>query len=201
MGREWMMVAATAALIAVSVIASRPAMAGGCQDSGAQSIAFESLEHYQNGPYRSGTILMANSANDWNAATEKLAIEEALSLYPVDIPNVKWGEQSVIMVAMGECPSLGYDIIIENVWKETDRIVVGVRYVHPGEGSQLSAMSSPYHMICIDAVGIDKIEICETNATAARIERRLSPPGNFNNPENSARTTTTWSDLKSRIAS
>jgi len=198
MGTEWMAAAVATALMMGSIVSAGTAQAAGCQATDAQELAFTTLEHYPVGPYMAGASILVQSAAEWNEQFDEMAAAGKLSLYPVDAPSVDWGNEYVIVVAMGECPTLGYDIEIEHVWQENDGLVIGVRSVHPN-GSQQAALTSPYHMITIKATDVTKLEICDSGAPKPRIPVRLSRPDN-GSPNESARIAVTWSSVKSQVA-
>ena len=191
-----MMAAAGAALMIGSMVV--PAVqAAGCNSYEAKELKFRTIEHFATGPFQAGASMLVQSVDEWNERFEEMAAAGELSLYPVDAPKVTWGEEYVIVVAMGECPTRGYDIEIEGIWQEEDRIVIGVRQVHPS-GAQQATLTSPYHIVSIDAVDVSKIEICDSTAPVPHIPVVLSPPGE-DRPSDSARITVTWSGLKSRV--
>ncbi|HEX7879231.1 MAG TPA: protease complex subunit PrcB family protein [Candidatus Eisenbacteria bacterium] len=196
---EWQAAAVATALMMGSIISTGTAQASGCQDTNAQELSFQTLEHYAVGPYMAGASILVQSAAEWNEQFDEMAADGKLSMYPVDAPSVDWGNEYVIVVAMGECPSLGYDIEIEHVWQESDGLVIGVRSVHPNGATQ-AALTSPYHMISIKATDVTKISLCDSGAPKPRIPVRLALPGDDRANE-SARITVTWSSLKSHVAS
>jgi hypothetical protein len=196
---KWMAAAAMTALMMGSIASPGTARADACHDSDAMELGFKTLEHYPVGPYMAGASLLVQSSTEWSERFDEMAAAGALSLYPVDAPSVDWGNEYVIVVAMGECPTTGYDVEIEHVWQENDRLVIGVRSVHP-VGPQQAALTSPYHMISIKATDVTKIEICESGGPKTRIPVRLAPPSD-DRGNDSARIAVTWSGLKSRVAS
>ena len=179
-----------------SIVSPGAAQASKCQDTDAMELSFRTIEHYAVGPYMAGASLLVQSADEWNQRFDEMAAEGVLSLYPVDAPSVDWGNEYVIVVALGECPTLGYDIEIEHVWQEEDGLVIGVRSVHP-VGAQQAALTSPYHMISIKATDVTKIEVCDSGGPKTRIPVQLSPGDGRANE--SARIAVTWSSLKSVV--
>jgi hypothetical protein len=190
----WTAAAAGAALMMGSIVSPGAAGASKCHDTGAMELAFTTIEHYATGPYMAGASILVQSADEWNQRFDEMAAEGALSMYPVDAPAIDWGNEYVIVVAMGECPTLGYDIEIEHVWQEADGLVIGVRSVHP-TGAQPAALTSPYHMISIKATDVTKLTVCDSGGPKTRIPVRFS--SGDGRADDSARIAVTWSSLKS----
>ncbi len=77
----------------------------------------------------------------WEGAWNRLWVNYSES--PA-LPFVDFDEHMVILVAMGERPSIGYSIKIEGAYRDGDNIVVRVVSTTPGRGCMVgAALTSP----------------------------------------------------------
>jgi hypothetical protein len=159
-----------------------------------KALAYANVERSVVGPYAAGTVTLVKSATDWNQTMELLLAGGSLAEYPIDAPHVDWKKQAIVLVALGQCPTYGYDVEITGVTRMGRKAMISVRYTAPEGGLQIQAVTSPYHMVSFDRTGISEVEICYSGPSLG-----LQVMANGNDDDlTPAFTRISWSELKSR---
>jgi hypothetical protein len=191
-GRSEVARLASAAAMAVMMMgASEEAMAQ-CHSNAAHEMEYTTVERALVGPYAESETRYIASVAEWSVAAAEMAAGG-----PIETPhNVNWRKQAVLLVALGECPTYGYDIEVLGIWRVGNKATVEVRYSTPEGGLQIQAMTSPYHMVRFDKAGLSEIEICYTGAYTGTVTIQTGASDD-NDPVESRMS---WSDLKTRFA-
>ena len=159
------------------------------------ALAYTSVERSQVGPYALGTVTLVKSASDWNKTMELLLEGGSLAQYPIDAPQVDWKEQAAVLVALGECPTYGYDVEITGVTLVGGTAMISVSYKVPEGGLEIQAVTSPYHVVSFDRTGISDVEVCYSGPSLGLQVMAYDEDDNDTTP---AVTRISWSELKSR---
>lgn len=66
-------------------------------------------------------------------------------------PDVAFGDRMVIAVSVGDRPTAGYSVTIEDIRENDDFITVDVEIVTPGRGCNVAqVVTQPHHMVVLD---------------------------------------------------
>jgi hypothetical protein len=183
-------------LVIAAVTAPHSVSAQSCTGLRGRSVPFTTVERSVQGPYSQSALLFARDETEWGTGINDLAAAGGLASFPVDAPQVDWKREAVVLVAMGECPTYGYDIRIDAISQEGRKAVISVSYATPTGDLQIQSITSPFHLVCFDKTGISEVEICYSGASLG-----LSQPAVLTtavDSDNSASTHVSWSDLKTR---
>jgi len=120
-----------------------------CRSSGSKASAddngsFRTLLHGYQSSLKAGTIRVARNANEWN----ELWNEHSATMLPRPAPpSVDWEKEMVVCVALGERPTEGYAIKIDNVERDGERLIVEAHEVKPAPDAIVpQVITHPYVM-------------------------------------------------------
>jgi hypothetical protein len=153
---KWMGMAAMGA-VAVVVAAQANALPGG--DVVSKRLNARTLEKSLNGEFLAPLAMIANNRNQWNRLMAELEAQGALRVLPArnaqeleQSYGVQWGKESVILVSLGELPTLSTDLEVVEVRRAIGKhlqVRVAVRVTDTPQ----QAVSAPYHLLVVEKGG------------------------------------------------
>ncbi|MFN0243075.1 MAG: protease complex subunit PrcB family protein [Planctomycetota bacterium] len=119
-----------------------------CKSSGSSredSHGFRSLLRGYGSGVRESGIRVARSQEEW---TKLWAEHSAHTLPRPQAPDIDWKNEMVVCVLLGERPSGGFSIQVEEVDDQSKPWIVYARERVPAEGALVPMMmTAPYHMV------------------------------------------------------
>jgi len=110
-------------------------------------IAVRTLERGQYSGLKEPMVLLVTDPGEWEAVWRR---HTAVMARPRPAPAVDFGQEAVVVVALGERRSGGYSIAVTGVRLKGDQLVVRVRRQSPPPGAVTTmAFTQPYHMVAI----------------------------------------------------
>ena len=129
------------------------------QASESYDLEFEVIDSGDLSGYCEEEYLVIKTEVEWTSVWEKhtvLCMHLCTGRPPC--PNVDFSEKTVICVFMGERPTLGYDISIESIWVEEERVHVDVvKRSPPKEYSGGQALTYPFMLVSLEKADFEVV--------------------------------------------
>lgn len=153
---------AVAAMALVTLLISGPAWANGNKDSrvewaSARQLMCSTVVNGLRTPYDHPTLIVAQSACQWQAAMAILAASGALDAGPeAEPPSVNWATQTAVVVAMGKVP-YGYSLSVLGARQDSGVLLLGVHVEYQSTENNLEDVS-PAAVLLVDGHGMNTIQ-------------------------------------------
>lgn len=127
--------------------------------SESQDLEFNVIDSGDLSGYNEEEYLVIKTEVEWTNVWEKhtiLCANACMGQPPC--PNVDFSEKMVICVFMGERPTLGYDVLIERIWVEEERVYVDVVKRSPPKGSMVGqALTYPFMLVSVEKMDVEVV--------------------------------------------
>ncbi len=139
---------------------------GALVDFAGESLYFRTLERGVYGPWLCATAVLARDSKDWVEGMSNLG---ASCLEPEPPPPaVDWQSRMVILVAMGERPTTGYEVQIREVRQDGSLLVIDVEESSPTDEFKQQTMTAPFHLIEMERLEVTRVRVNAVVPTSTR---------------------------------
>lgn len=121
-------------------------------------MSMQSCKSLKTTPMENLELLSESGYSEFNQ-TEQMVIKSDAALQTAynhiltkqAVPHIDWNKQQVVLLAMGQKNTGGYNIAVEKVVESNNEIVVFYKTISPNAGDRVTqALTSPYVMYTID---------------------------------------------------
>jgi hypothetical protein len=145
-----------AAMGAAAAVMAGQAGAWSAGDLISKRLNARTLERSLNGEYLAPVAMIANNRNQWNRLMADLVARGALRVLPArsaeelsQAHGVQWGRQSVILISLGELPTLSTELEVVEVRRAIGKHLQ-VRVAVRSSDLAQQAVSAPYHLLVVE---------------------------------------------------